>query len=309
MVGRFTMVAVLMLVWQHATSVSSSAQGRTPPPQVVVTAAAADTSQSLLFVAGQGFTPSAVVFLAGQPLGGVVVNGQGTALSALLPPGVPPGSYALTVVAGPASVQTGGFAVTLGAVGPRGDEGAAGPAGVQGPEGPTGPAGPAGQAGSPGPQGPQGLQGFAGPGGPAGPVGPRGEAGSSAVLGLASLSGLGAGPASALAFIGPTVPVAVEAGERVLVFAHKALGSSVGASALNLWVCYEPTGGALTVIGGGLFGLRAAANTRAVYGLTAPTPPSPAPGQYVVGLCGAAGAQAGNWNFNDFGYVTALVLR
>lgn len=126
---------------------------------------------------------------------------------------------------------------------------------------------------------------------------------------MASLSGLGAGPASALAFIGPTVPVAVEAGERVLVFAHKALGSSVGASTLNLWICYEPTGGALTVVGGGLFGLRAPANSRAVYGLTAPTPPSPAPGQYVVGLCGAAGAQAANWNFNDFGYVTALVLR
>lgn len=306
MVGRFTMVAVLMLVWQHATPVSSSAQGRTPPPQVVVTAAAADTSQSLLFVAGQGFTPSAVVFLGGQPLGGVVVNAQGTALSALLPPGVPPGSYALTVVAGPASVQTTVSSVTLGAVGPRGEDGAPGPAGVQGPEGPTGPAG---SAGSSGPQGPQGLQGFPGPSGPVGPVGPRGDAGSSGVLGVASLSGLGAGPASALAFIGPTVPVAVEAGERVLVAAHKALGSSVGASALNLWICYEPTGGALTAVGGGLFGLRAPANSRAVYGLTAPTPPSPASGQYVVGLCGAAGAQAANWNFNDFGYVTALVLR
>ena len=126
---------------------------------------------------------------------------------------------------------------------------------------------------------------------------------------MASLNGLGAGPASTLAFIGPTVPVTVDAGERVLVFAHKALGSSVGASALNLWICYEPTGGALTVVGGGLFGLRAAANTRAVYGLTAPTPPSPAPAQYVVGLCGTAGAQAANWNSNDFGYVTALVLR
>ena len=309
MVGRFTMVAVLVLVWQHATPVSSSAQGRTPPPQVVVTAAAADTSQSLLFVAGQGFTPSAVVFLGGLPLGGVVVNGPGTALSALLPPGVPPGSYALTVVAGPAAVQTTVFAVTLGAMGPRGDDGAPGSAGVQGPEGPTGPAGPAGPAGSSGPQGPQGPQGFPGPSGPAGPVGPRGEAEASGVLGMASVSGLGAGPASALAFIGPTVSVTVDAGERVLVFAQKALGSSIGASALNLWICFEPTGGTLTVVGGGLFGLRAPANSRAVYGLTAPTPPSATPGRYVVGLCGTAGAQADNWNFNDFGYVTALVVR
>ena len=312
MIGRFTMVAVLVLLWQHCDAASSSAQGRTPPPQVVVTAAAADTSQSLLFVAGQGFTPAAVVFLGGQPLGGVVVNGQGTALSALLPPGVPPGSYSLTVVAGPASIQTTVFAVTLGAVGPRGEDGPPGPAGVQGPEGSEGPQGPTGQAGQAGPagsRGPQGPQGFLGPGGPVGPSGPQGAAGASGVLGMVALSGLGAGPASALAFIGPTVSVTVDAGERVLVFAQKALGTTGGASGLNLWICYEPMAGALTAVGGGLFGLRAPANSRTVYGLTAPTPPSPAPGQYVVGLCGTAGAQAANWNANDFGYVTALVLR
>lgn len=294
MIGRFTMVAVLVLLWQLCDAASSSAQGRTPPPQVVVTAAAADLSQSLLFVAGQGFTPAAVVFLGGQPLGGVVVNGQGTALSALLPPNLPPGSYSLTVVAGPASIQTTVFAVTLGAVGPRGEDG------------PPGPAGQAGPAGSPGPQGPQG---FLGPGGPVGPSGPQGAAGASGVLGMVALSGLGAGPASALAFIGPTVSVTVDAGERVLVFAQKALGTTGGASGLNLWICYEPMAGALTAVGGGLFGLRAPANSRTVYGLTAPTPPSPAPGQYVVGLCGTAGAQAANWNANDFGYVTALVVR
>ncbi len=306
MVARFTMASVLVLLWQYGGPASLSAQGRTPPPQVVVTAAAADTSQSLLFVAGQGFTPAAVVFLGGLPLGGVVVNAQGTALSALLPPGVPPGSYAFTVVAGPASVQTAVFSVTLGAVGPRGDDGPQGSTGAegsQGPEGPQGPPGPAGPAGS------QGPQGFPGPAGPTGPIGPQGQAGADGVLGMVSLSGLGAGPASTLAFIGPTVPVTVDAGERVLVFAQKALGSSGGASGLNLWICYEPMAGALTAVGGGVFGLRAPANSRTVYGLTAPIPPSPAPAQYVVGLCGTAGAQAANWNSNDFGYVTALVLR
>ena len=303
MVGRFTMVAVLVLVWQHSVAVSSSAQGRTPPPQVVVTAAAADTSQSRLFVAGHGFTPAAVVFLGGQPLGGVVVNGQGTALSALLPPDVPAGSYSLTVVAGPASVQTTVFSVTLGAVGPRGQDGPPGPAGESGLQGPAGESGPAGA------RGPLGPQGFPGPGGPTGPSGPQGDAGASGVTGMVTLSGMGAGPASALAFIGPTVPVTVDAGERVLVFAQKALGTTGGASGLNLWICYEPMAGALTAVGGGLFGLRAPANSRTVYGLTAPTPPSPTPGQYVVGLCGTAGAQAASWNSNDFGYVTALVLR
>ena len=303
MVGRFTMVAVLVLMWQLGGAFPVRAQGKSPHPQLVVTAATADTSQSLLFVAGQGFTPSAVVFLGGLPLGGVVVNGPGTALSALLPPGVPPGSYSLTVVTGPAAVQTTVFSVTLGAAGPRGEDGAPGPAG------PAGADGAPGLPGVQGPQGPQGPPGFPGPGGPAGPSGPQGESGASGVLGMVSVSGLGAAPASTLAFIGPTVPVAVEAGERALVFAHKALGSSAGASGLNLWICYEPAGGALTVVGGGLFGLRAPANSRQVYGLTAPTPPSPAAGQYVVGLCGTAGAQAANWNSNDFGYVTALVVR
>ena len=105
------------------------------------------------------------VTLDGSPI--VVATYTQSAVTALLPSNLAPGSYQLVLTNNVTALKV-TFDATVGAVGP---EGPAGPAGPQGPPGPIGPAGPAGPMGPSGPQGPQGPQGATGPAGPAGPQG------------------------------------------------------------------------------------------------------------------------------------------
>jgi tail collar domain len=128
----------------------------------------------------------------------------------ILPSGVSPGSYLLTVINnshhGEGTRHTAWFYLTLGQLGPKGDPGPAGPegpAGLQGPPGPTGPrgaTGPAGPQGLTGPAGPAGPQGLTGPAGPAGPQGLTGPAGPAGPQGLT-------GPAGPVGPIGPQGPI------------------------------------------------------------------------------------------------------
>lgn len=141
-----------------AFALQALAQGQNPPPQVVIYAAVADAPQTTLYVDGVNFVQGARVFLGGLELGGVIVNGTGTALSADIT-GVPPGSYQLHVSTGNATVQNARFDVTLGSTGAAGPQGPAGPQGDPGPAGPPGPPGPQGPTGATGPQGPAGPAG------------------------------------------------------------------------------------------------------------------------------------------------------
>jgi hypothetical protein len=151
--------------------------------------------------------------------------------------------------------------------------------------------------------GPMGVSGLPGPAGPAGPQG------ASGVVEVAFNTETGNGPARTLGFVGATVTVSTRAGQQVFVSSHKALGSTVGASNLALWVCYETVGGALNTVGGGIMGLRTAASSRQMVSLSAVTPPLDLGTTMTVGLCGEAGTQAPNWNSNDYGYTTALVFQ
>jgi hypothetical protein len=339
MSGRMGWAAVVCAAsWLLVTGTSAVAQSKQPPPLVIVSTAAADAGLTTLFLAGSGFDAGTRVWLGTQPLTVLAVASDGRALTAQLPAGVGPGTYLVTLVAGAGQVQQASLAVTLGAVGPPGDPGpagptgAAGPAGPEGPVGPAGPAGPAGVAGAkgadgaPGPAGAtgatgaQGVAGAAGPAGPPGsmgpigpigPMGPAGPAGSGGpgVVRSGLATGLGAAPAATLAFIGPVLSIAVDPGEYAFISAHKVLGSIFGAQNLFLAVCYQSPGGPLTPVGPGVNDVRSAQGLRQLHSLSAVTPPAVVPGPYNVGLCGFAGSSASMWNFNEQGYVSALVMR
>jgi len=144
-----------------------------PSNQLLIVRAEADYGIGNLYIGGENFpSPDApLVQLNGQALS--IVSSTNTAITTILPAGIQPGSYLLTVSSGEAASQFDAFNVTIGAAGPQG------PAGPQGVAGDTGPAGPAGPQGSEGPQGPTGAQGSQGPQGLQGPAGPAGANGVS----------------------------------------------------------------------------------------------------------------------------------
>jgi hypothetical protein len=113
------------------------------PTQVLIHSATTDASHTVLFVEGQSFSSNSAVYLGGVPLGGVVVNAAGTALTATIT-GTLPGSYQLLVSNGNGVPQNALFEITLG------HTGAQGPPGEPGPQGPPGPPGPPGAQGLPG---------------------------------------------------------------------------------------------------------------------------------------------------------------
>src|SRR5687767_4723851 len=179
------------------------AQSKAPASQVIISAAAADRAQTTLFLAGENFEQGAAVYLAGIPLGNVVVGSGGTTLTASLPPGVLPGSYRVFVVQGNGKTQNATFDLTLGATGPEGPAGPPGPPGPQGPQGETGPQGMIGA------QGPQGIEG------------PRGPAGASGIVSIAGWGGsipdtlTSPSPAGTYVFAGPFTTITTEDNQRV----------------------------------------------------------------------------------------------
>jgi hypothetical protein len=184
--------------------------------------------------------------------------------------------------------------------------------GPQGPAGPEGPAGPQGPTGAVGPQGPAGATGAVGPAGAAGPAGPQGPEGPQGIVSTAFTSGFGASQVTTTTgFIGPTVNVTITAGQKIFVDVNKALGSSIagGANSLNLYIGYQSTAAGSNVqsYGGGILGLQCQQNTRQIYSMSGIISGLPA-GTYSVGLVGFS-PNAANWNNNEYGYVSAMVIN
>jgi hypothetical protein len=156
-----------------------------------------------------------------------------------------------------------------------------------------------------GPQGPQGDPGPQGNPGPQGDPGPKGERGPSGVVMGTGVVGGGANPTSTTAFFGATAPATVShASQRVLVIANATFGAGGStAYALNLFICYQRPGGAVTPVGNGLLGHQLPPNTQVPMGMSKvlelPV------GQYQVGLCGTGGA---NWTHDEWGTTSALVF-
>lgn len=229
-----------------------------------------------------------------------------------------PGPIGATGAQGPQGIQ--GIQGDPGPQGPAGPIGATGPQGPAGPIGATGPQGPAGPIGATGPQGPvgpagaQGPQGAAGPAGPAGSQGPQGVAGPTGPQGVvnvytASAQGALAIPTTA-GFISPTVSVTITSTtQKVYMTACKGIGSTAagGASGLNLWPAYQLGSGTVNTVGSGIYGLQMAQNTRQVATVTWVFT-GLAAGTYNFGMAGAASAPA-NWNFLEYGYVSAMLVN
>jgi hypothetical protein len=109
-------------------------------------------------------------------------------------------------------------------------------------------------------------------------------------------------------FIGAIAQVSVVSGQKILVTSHKALGSHVGASNLNLYIGYRLLGSGAppTPVGSGIFGLQVPAGTRVPMGMSAVINGLDT-GIYEVGLMATTGHA--NWNSNEYGSTTALVFQ
>jgi hypothetical protein len=126
--------------------------------------------------------------------------------------------------------------------------------------------------------------------------------------------GLGNDPGSSWGFLADPVVVSIATtGQKVLVTSSKAFGTSSdlgsweGAMDLDLAICHQLDAGAITVVGGGVWDLRAARDTRQLNSLSA-TLTNLTPGTYNIGLCGKSD-DASNWNSNEFSYTTAFVTQ
>jgi hypothetical protein len=323
----------------------AAAQGKGPVPQTAISAAivspttvsttarGAAASGDLLVLSGENFGSSPAVYLAGVQLPVVSVSPDGSLLTARMTTPLEPGSYLLQVSRGPATTQNASFIVVVGAgvgtQGPKGDTGPQGPAGPAGPQGatgstgPAGPAGPQGPVGPAGPQGPIGPTGATGPAGPTGPMGPmgpagpQGPAGPSGSAGIEMFTSVGRGndPDTIIAFLAEPVTVTISGStQKVLVSSSKAMGTSMGAGAfsgaqsLDVWICQKESQAlSPSTVGSGIFGLRAAPDSRQLVALSA-TVSGLAAGTYQFGLCGMS-QDAASWNWNEFSYSTALVTQ
>lgn len=126
-----------------------------------------------------------------------------------------------------------------------------------------------------------------------------------------SVSGYGADPTATTQFLSPAITVTITAGQKILVTANKAFGSTAagGAASLALYIGYRVAGSGDTpeVVGGGIFGNRVPQNTRIPMGLSAVIS-GLAAGSYEVGMVGTDNGN-GNWNSNEWAYVSVLVLN
>jgi Collagen triple helix repeat (20 copies) len=136
-----------------------------PERRLLLTSATADLDAGQVTIHGEnlvGRRRLPEVALAGWPL--TVVSASDDVVVALLPAGVEPGTYLLTLSTGPGHSRSDAFHVAIGSVGP------------------PGPPGPPGASGSPGDTGPQGLPG---------PKGDKGDSGAPGLAGsLDALNGL-----------------------------------------------------------------------------------------------------------------------
>lgn len=201
-------VCCVSLLGQPATPPRQVGNSQTSN-QVAILSAKADNAMIILHVEGQNFCASPIVKLNSATL---LLSGTPTTtqLDALLPAGIPAGSYQMQVTCGSASNQVALFDTTLGAAGPQGLKGDKGDQGLVGPKGDpgaTGAQGATGLKGDPGASGPQGSKGdtgatgAVGPQGAVGPAGPIGPSGAQGPQGFVALPYDGATTTVGQAFV------------------------------------------------------------------------------------------------------------
>ncbi len=220
-------------------------------------------------------------------------------------------TYTITSTSELMSVPYALYAENSGTPGPEGPQGPIGPEGPEGPTGPagaTGPIGPVGATGATGATGPQGPTGNTGPQGPQGPVGPEGPSG---IVNTGYSSGITTAPTSTYSFISTTVSVTITSStQKVMWTATCALGSSIsgGATALNIFPGYKLSSDTSpTTLGSGMYGLRCAQYTRQTYTVTGVVS-GLTPGTYTFGLVGSSYDYM-NWNYNEYGYVSYILME
>jgi hypothetical protein len=167
--------------------------------------------------------------------------------------------------------------------------------------------------------------------GATGAVGPQGPQGITAAVSSSGQSGVSAYASRTMPlWVSPIVRVTVALQQKVLVNATATLGSTAlgGAGGLRLYVCHRkdvpppPSGTSPPppcTTGLGAWDLQLAQNTRYTFSLSNVL--TGLDGTYDVGLCGWINVQAdptkasyqplpaSNWNSNDQGYVTAVVMN
>jgi len=127
------------------------------------------------------------------------------------------------------------------------------------------------------------------------------------VINFATASGSGI-ITSSTAFFNPTVTLTLTAGQRVMLVQSNAFGASANAAnALNMYPCYQISGGPITTVGGGIFGLTADILQRNSYSINGIFT-VPASGTYTIGACGSS-LNAANWTNNEWGYVSVIVFN
>ncbi|HUO84176.1 MAG TPA: tail fiber protein [Thermoanaerobaculia bacterium] len=131
MLRRLPMLLLLLLVAQP----SLAQRNVRPNNQLLIVSAEADFNIGRLYIKGENFTGTTmpIVKLNSEQL--EVITYTSMSVDVMLPPGIFPGTYLMTVSTGEAASQFDAFNVTLGAAGPEGPEGPVGPKGSDGPPG------------------------------------------------------------------------------------------------------------------------------------------------------------------------------
>jgi hypothetical protein len=112
-----------------------------------------------------------------------------------------------------------------------------------------------------------------------------------------------------LSWAGPKVTLTTTAGQKVMIVATVAMGSTSvgGAQYLDLSAAYATTGSSVPTNGDlGLLNLRVQQNTRHVFTVTAIY--SPGAGTWDFGPAIRLNTLTTNWNYNDYGQVSAIIF-
>ena len=118
-------------------------------------------------------------------------------------------------------------------------------------------------------------------------------------------------PGGVSTILTPTLTVSVQSGQRIHWTGSAAFGTQVagGTTGLYLWPCYRSTtpGSNWVNVGSNLAGL-GVARSLATSVFTVNATQSLSTGSYQLGVCGASSSPA-NWNYNDYAYISAVVIN
>ena len=141
-----------------------------------------------------------------------------------------------------------------------------------------------------------------------GATGPQGPVGATGVIESYSIAGTSAYPSNVLSFITPTITITLQAGQKVLLIATRAMGGYAPAYELGIYpACQSTTPNSPIVnLGLGMFGHQVPANTRIDFSVHGVFQDLPA-GTYKFGMSGVHNSP-NPWSNTEWAYVTALVF-